>query len=129
MKARPRILIVEDDDEMRQALSDLLEKNGYEIDVAEDGIGALNKLWINSYDLAVTDVIMPGVNGLKLMSIARTIPSEVDFLVITGNDSEENREEAFRLGAKGYLRKPFTTQEFLSALITIRPDRAANNTL
>lgn len=117
----PRILVVEDDDDLRQTLKDVLQKNGYEVDVAQDGIGALNKLWINSYDLALTDVMMPGIGGFELMSIAKKIPPALDFFVITGNGSPENREEAIRLGAKGFIKKPFTTEELLFMLRTTRP--------
>ena len=111
-----KILVVEDDNEMRVTLKAVLERHGYEVDVAEDGISALNKLWVNTYDAAVTDVMMPGINGLKLMSIARTIPPQVNFLVISGNSSPENKAEAFRLGAKAFVQKPFTPNELLQAV-------------
>lgn len=124
MQARLKILVIDDDSDMRQTLMDVLQKNGHEVDVAEDGIGALNKLWTYTYDLALTDIMMPGISGLRVMSTARYITQKVDFLVISGNDSAENREEAFRLGAKGFLRKPFTPQELLSVVKAIKSGTA-----
>ncbi len=101
----PRILV---SGRRRRSASDLegrSAKNGYEVDVAHDGIGALNKLWINSYDLALTDVMMPGIGGFELMSIAKKIPPALDFFVITGNGSPENREEGNPAGRKGLYQK------------------------
>jgi DNA-binding response OmpR family regulator len=111
---------------LRAALQEFLKRNGYIVDVARDVSEALIKLWTGRYDIAITDIVMPGLSGLKLLSLSKSILAVVDFIVITGNDSTENRREAIRLGSKSYFVKPFDLDEVLLSiqmLTAIRKDR------
>ena len=119
MNEQIRILVVEDDPELRETLQEFLMRKGYLVDVARDVTQALSKLWTGRYDIAVTDIVMPGLSGLKLLSLSKGILDVVDFIVITGYDSPENRREAIRLGAKSYFVKPFDLDQVLSSIQSI----------
>lgn len=127
MKDKTRILVVEDDPELRAALQEFLMRKGYTVDVARDVTQALIKLWTGRYDIAVTDIVMPGLSGLKLLSLSKGILDVIDFIVITGYDSPENRQEAIRLGAKSYFVKPFDLDEVLSSIEAITSIRNLEN--
>ena len=126
MTEKTTILVVEDDPALRQALQEFLKAHGYVVDVAHDVTQALIKLWTGRYDIALTDIVMPGLSGLKLLGLSKNILDVVDFIVITGNDSAENRLEAMRLGAKNYFVKPFELQELLVAIQEIVKKRRSN---
>jgi DNA-binding NtrC family response regulator len=127
MNEKTRILVVEDDPELREALQEFLMRKGYNVDIARDVTQALIKLWTGRYDIAVTDIVMPGLSGLKLLSLSKGILDVIDFIVITGYDSPENRQEAIRLGAKSYFVKPFDLDEVLKSIQTITSIRNPQN--
>ena len=127
MKEKTRILVVEDDPELRETLQEFLMRKGYTVDVARDVSQALIKLWTGQYDIAVTDIVMPGLSGLKLLSLSKGILDAIDFIVITGYDSPESRQEAIRLGAKSYFVKPFDLDEILKSIQTITSIRNPEN--
>jgi two-component system chemotaxis response regulator CheY len=112
-----RILIVEDSPTMRSYLASALEAldadGEAKIDEAESGFEALRMLPRNSYDLIVTDINMPDINGLELVSFVkrneayRTIP----LLIVSTEGSERDRERGLQLGADAYLIKPFEPEE------------------
>lgn len=117
------ILITEDDPILRQALQEFLKANGYIVETASDVSQALLKLWTGRYDIALTDIVMPGLSGLNLLSLSKKMLDLVDFIIITGNDSPEHRSEAMRLGAKNYFVKPFKLQDLLVSIREIVRDR------
>lgn len=119
MTAKIKILAIDDDEEMLKTLREFLGRHSYDIDTACDAREALIKLWTGTYDLAVTDIAMPTLSGLSLIGIVRAIPLPVEFIVVTGTDSRTNRSEAYRLGAKGYLVKPFDLNELLSLVESV----------
>lgn len=127
MKEKTKILVVEDDPELREALQEFLTRKGYVVDIAADVTQALIKLWSGRYDIAVTDIVMPGLSGLKLLSLSKEILDVIDFIVVTGNDSPESRQEAIRLGAKSYFVKPFDLDEILKSIQTITSIRNPEN--
>ncbi|MCI0412817.1 response regulator [bacterium] len=122
-KQKITILIIEDDPALRHSLQEFLKQSGFIVETASDVSQALLKLWTGSYDIALTDIVMPGLSGLKLLDLSKNILDVVDFIVITGNDSPENRVEAARLGAKGYFVKPFPVQELLALIEKIQQTR------
>ena len=105
-----RILVVEDSGAMRAligaALEDLDEK--LEIDEADSGFAALRLLPRHSYDLIVTDINMPDINGLELVSFVKRDPrySETPLLIVSTEGSERDRDKGLALGANAYLVKP-----------------------
>jgi DNA-binding response OmpR family regulator len=109
----PRILLAEDDDEMRLLLAEVLEKEGYEVIQAEDGSALLEELANQlleqepqEFDLVVSDIRMPGCSGLKALEGLRASNWRTPFLLITAFPDDAVRVEARRLGA-AILAKPF----------------------
>jgi DNA-binding response OmpR family regulator len=124
-----RLLIVEDDHELREALSALLQQSGYEVDAYADGRLALNTLMTKEYDLAIVDLMVPGMSGLALVRALRKQLSELPILIITARDALEDRVSGLDAGADDYLVKPFEMPELEARVRAIlrrrRGDREA----
>jgi len=103
---KKRILVVEDDEEMRSLLKDFIEAEGFEIDSVSNGSEAFRKLAKESFDLIITDVRMPGLTGLDILPGIRKLQPEASIIVITAFGSEEVSRRAFERGATAYLEKP-----------------------
>ncbi len=112
-----RILIIEDDEEMRSLLEDFLKGEGYEAESALNGFEGLRKLAQDTFDLVLTDVRMPGLTGLEVLSAIKRVQPEVPVMVITAFGSEEIHHRSLERGASGYLEKPIRFLE-LKALIS-----------
>ena len=108
-----RILIVDDDRAMCQLLIDLLGEEGYETGVAYDGESALDKYRTNRFDLTITDLMMPKMKGIELVTRLREIDSGALVLLITAFGTIESAVEAMRAGAFHYVTKPFHNDEIL----------------
>jgi DNA-binding NtrC family response regulator len=107
----PRILIAEDEEKMRRVLEIMLTQDGYRIDTAEDGIKALSLCEKKSYDLVITDLKMPEMDGLALMRRLRRVSPEVPVIVVTAFGSVQTAVEAMKEGAFDYITKPFDREE------------------
>ncbi len=101
-----RILIVEDDSEMQSLLIDFMKHEGFEVDTADDGFEAYKKLVHGSFDLIITDIRMPGPNGLEILPGLKKIQPKVSVIVITAFGGWEIHRKALQRGANGYLEKP-----------------------
>lgn len=104
-----RILIVEDSPTMRQLIAFALNRiRGVRVVEASDGMEGLKKLSLERFDLILTDINMPVMDGLKLVSLVRSDPNHgsVPIVVITTEGAEEDRERALALGANDYITKP-----------------------
>jgi two-component SAPR family response regulator len=112
----PRILILEDEIELREALSSLLEDEGYRVEGASNATEALEKATMLEPEIMVLDVRLPGPDGLEVLKQLKTVHPELLSLVITGYASEADSIRAIRLGVGDYLRKPFATSDFLQSL-------------
>jgi len=108
-----RILIVEDDREMRQLLADLLGEEGYQVVVSPDGPSALETLRQTSFDLTLTDLMMPKMRGTELVKKIKEIDPDAPVLLITAFGTIESAVEAMRAGAFHYVTKPFRAEEIL----------------
>lgn len=109
-----RILVVDDEESLREICQDALVDEGYEVDLAEDGQAALEYLAHNSnIDLIVSDLRMPQMNGIDLLKRVREQKLDVDFLVMTGFGTIETAVECMKLGASDYLPKPFNINHLL----------------
>jgi two-component system, OmpR family, response regulator len=106
-----RLLIVEDDRELSEALGALLKQSGYEVDVQSDGRAALNALLASDYDMAIVDLMLPGMNGIALVRNLRRQNRGLPILVITARDALEDRVGGLDAGADDYLVKPFEMPE------------------
>jgi len=101
-----RVLIIEDDEEMRSLLKDFLAEEGFETDSVSNGHDALGILVKKPFDLVVTDIRMPGLTGLDILPRIRKIQPGVSIIMITAFGSEEVRRKAYERGATLYLEKP-----------------------
>jgi len=117
--ARHRILIVEDSPTMRQLLGFALKRiQGVEIVEARDGMDGLRKVTSDHFDLALVDINMPVMDGLKLIHLIRDEESlkAMPIVVITTEGADEDRERAMALGADEYLTKPVQAARVLSVV-------------
>ena len=108
-----RILVVDDDHAMCQLLYDLLRDEGYEVDLAYDAGSALEKYRVAPFDLTITDLMMPKIKGVELVSQLRQVDASALVLLITAFGSIESAVEAMRAGAFHYVTKPFHNDEIL----------------
>ncbi len=112
---RPRVLVVDDEASIRDLLSKTLALAEYDVDLAPDGRSALERLRIIPYDLLITDLKMPGVDGLTVIKEARRLKTDIPVIIITGFSTEASAIEAVNLGVSGYLTKPFRVPRVLAA--------------
>ena len=123
----PRVLVVEDDDEIAQTLQRSLRMEGYEVRVASDGVSALDDAHAFLPDLVVLDLGLPRLDGVDVAKTLRA-NDDVPILMLTARDALEARVEGLDAGADDYLVKPFERQELLArlrALLRRRPPRGA----
>jgi DNA-binding response OmpR family regulator len=113
---KKRILIIEDDEEMRSLIKEFVEEEGYEADCVEKGTYAFGKLLKEPFDLIITDIRMPGFSGLDILPDLRKLKPDVSIAVITAFGSEEVYYKALQRGANAYLEKPIQLGK-LGALI------------
>src|SRR5687768_10149664 len=108
-----RILVVDDDAWILRMVTTVLEKRGYDIQVAKDGEEGLERAQRDRPDLIITDVMMPKLDGWALVKKLRSTPelAFVPVIFLTALGSEEDRIRGFRLGADDYLAKPFRFEE------------------
>jgi DNA-binding response OmpR family regulator len=106
-----RLLIVEDDHQLREALTDLLRQSGFAVDAFADGDQAFSVLLSGDYDLAIVDLGLPGMDGLALVRSLRRQLRGLPILVVTARDALEDRVSGLNAGADDYLVKPFELQE------------------
>ena|SRR5687767_11945335 len=112
---RPRVLVVDDEATIRDLLAKTLALAEYDVDLAPDGRGAIDRLRMIPYDLLITDLRMPGVDGLTVIREARRLKADLPVIIITGFSNEASAIEAVNLGVSGYLTKPFRVPRVLAA--------------
>ncbi|HTZ46450.1 MAG TPA: response regulator [Verrucomicrobiae bacterium] len=112
----PRVLLVEDNADMRDYVRRLLLEAGYEIDTAEHGQSALALIAKKAYDLVLSDVMMPKVDGIQLLEAIRKDPNlkTTPVMLLSARAGEEFRIQGLQAGADDYLAKPFTARDLLS---------------
>ena len=106
------ILVVDDDDRIRNLLKDYLHNNQYIVSTAENASEAKEKLKIIKFDILILDVMMPGQNGYELTKEIKK-NSKVPIILLTAKGEVENRIKGLELGADDYLGKPFEPKELL----------------
>jgi len=111
--AKPRLLVVDDDEDIRALLRLVLERAGYLVDDQADGRAALRAFHTGHHDLVVLDVTMPDLDGWEILDRIRDL-SEVPVLMLTARDSEPDRVRGLRGGADDYVAKPFDREELLA---------------
>lgn len=113
---RRTVLIAEDDPGVRNTLDQLLRFEGYRVLLASDGLEALDLLERHSPDLAVVDVVMPGLDGLALCRMLRRRGDRLPVLVLTARHQIGDRVAGLDAGADDYLAKPFATEELFARI-------------
>ena len=111
-----RILVVDDDRAVRESLRRSLSFNGYTVDLAEDGVEALEAITNERPDALVLDVMMPRLDGLEVCRQLRSTGDDLPILVLTARDSVSERVSGLDAGADDYLPKPFALEELLARL-------------
>ena len=118
---KKRILAVDDDGLVRRSLEILLRESGYELTVASSGQEALGFLVQRHFDLLITDIRMPGMDGLQVIQAVRQYCHEmkkqpIPEIVLTAYNDEQVKQSVVRLGVREFLLKPFKVDEFLKVL-------------
>jgi two-component system response regulator RegX3 len=113
-----KILIVEDEASFSEALEFLLKKEGFDVEVAEDGRQGLEKFAANGADLILLDLMIPEVSGTEVCRIIRTT-SKVPIIMLTAKDAEIDKVVGLELGADDYVTKPYSSRELLARIKAI----------
>ncbi len=106
-RRRPRILVVDDEDLIRTLLRRRLSAEGYDIEVAEDGAEAVARCEREFFNLILTDIKMPGLDGIQVLKRTKAAHEDSEVIIMTAYASTETAIEAVRAGAFDYIRKPF----------------------
>lgn len=118
----PSILVVDDKDSMRTMLSQTLHDEGYQVDVVEAGNKALDLARLKSYDVALTDLKMPAMDGLEVLSGLKEIDNDIAVIIMTAYGTVETAVEAMKKGAYDFITKPFDPDH-----LTVLVQRALEN--
>ena len=108
-----KILITDDDLDLRELLIEAVRNWDYDADVARDGEEALKKLMMERYDLVVCDLMMPGMDGLALLKKIKELDQDILVIIITGYATIETAVKAIESGAYDYIAKPFRLDELM----------------
>lgn len=107
-----KVLVCDDDFMITKTLEHKLRNEGYEVEIASDGRKAVEMIKGNSYDLILTDMLMPFVGGLELINLIRNqLNIKTPIIVLSKLGNEDSVIEAFKLGADDYITKPFSPNE------------------
>ncbi|MDH3760669.1 MAG: response regulator transcription factor [Gammaproteobacteria bacterium] len=121
-----KILLVEDSERLQRSLSTGLQRNGFTVDQAFDGEQALAYIATNRYQVIVLDLMLPGIDGLSVLSKLRADGNDCHVLILSANDQTEDRVRGLDLGADDYLVKPFSFDELVSRLRALNRRRSGD---
>jgi two-component system copper resistance phosphate regulon response regulator CusR len=124
-----RILFIEDEEKLANATARNLKDEGFDVDIALDGVQGMNQVLNFSYDLVLLDVLLPGLDGTNVLKGIRANNREVPVMMLTAKDSVQDKVKHFETGADDYLTKPFSTDELMvriKALLRRRPAQQAD---
>ena len=111
-----KVLVVDDDQDLRDNLVEVLSENGFSPDSAENGEIALEKLQDNMFDLVLLDSVMPGMDGLETLPLIKRTYPKTRVIMLTAFSTVNSAVEAMRSGADDYITKPFKIDELLVAI-------------
>jgi DNA-binding NtrC family response regulator len=111
MADKPRILVVDDEPVVRESLKGWFEEDGYPVEMAEDAREALEKMKGSSWDILLTDVKMPGMDGLELQQRAKEIDPDITVIIMTAYASVDSAMQAIKEGAYDYVTKPLDPED------------------
>jgi two-component system response regulator PilR (NtrC family) len=111
-----RILVVDDDESIRKVLTMILEEEGYAVDMAKNGREAIQKCKTKFYNLALIDIRLPDIKGVKLLTKMKDTTPKMRKIIITGYPSLKNAVDALNEGAHAYIMKPFDMPKVLELI-------------
>ena len=113
-----KILLVDDDKIMQKLLGLYLREGGFKVVTAENGLNAMEKLGAEAFDLVVTDLNMPFMDGIEFLVAMKSNPAtaRIPAIMLTSETDGEEKNRALRAGADGYLSKPVTAEEMLAKI-------------
>ena len=115
-KEKLKILLVDDEKEFVESLSERLELRNLEADIAYDGEQALEAMKEGRHDVMVLDLRMPGIDGIEVLRRAKKRNPDVQVVVLTGHGTEKDEEQAKKLGASAYMKKPVDIDHLVGTL-------------
>ena len=122
-----RVLLVEDDRMVGEAVAQALRDAAYAVDWVRDGVGAVDAAEVEAYDLVLLDLGLPAPNGLEVLRTFRTFRGQLPVIIITARDGVEDRIGGLDLGADDYLAKPFEMRELLARMRAVLRRRGAGS--
>lgn len=124
-----RILIVEDEEQLSEAVGNILEKNNYIVDRVFNGIDGLDYFLSDIYDVVILDIMLPKMNGLDVLKLARKEGISTPTILLTAKGEISDKVEGLDCGADDYLAKPFYTEELLARIraLSRRKGEVVNN--
>jgi len=111
-----KILVVDDEPDLREQLRETLISQKYDVDTAEDGKSALDKLFDTPYDLVILDIMLPFIDGVKILKTIRKVKIETPVLMLTAKGTVEDKIQGLDCGADDYLAKPFAIAELMARI-------------
>ena len=123
------VLLVDDEDQLRRVMKDLLERQGYTVVEARDGAQALDEVDRHAPDIVILDLNLPGVDGYSVLSQLRSRPAtrQIPIIVLTAKGDEDNEVRVLELGADDFLTKPFRAKALAARLESALGRRARQN--
>ncbi len=114
-----RVLLVDDEEDLRETLADLLTHVGYRVTTADSGVSAVAAARTHGFDLLLTDLRMPDMNGAEAITAIKQIDPAIRVIVVTGYSSEEVAADCHRRGADEIVPKPFDIEELLRIMARV----------
>lgn len=111
-----KVLVVDDDAELRSTLSEILKGAGYHIDEAPSGKEAIEKITAKDFDIALLDLMMPKMSGIDVLKAIKKIKPKIKVIMITAFATVENAVDAIKKGASDYISKPFRIDDLLTTI-------------
>lgn len=109
------ILVVDDEEELRKSLAEILEMEGLKVSQAQDGYIAIEKAKTNQYDIALIDIRMPGINGLETLTQVRSLQPNIKAIMMTGHPIDNSKNNLLK-GIYGILHKPFSITKLMNMI-------------
>ncbi len=114
--SKGKILVIDDEDIVRTSCSRTLVPEGYEVSLAKNGVEGLKMAGEDRFDLVLTDLKMPDIDGIEVLRILKGKWPETQVIIVTGYQTVDTAVKAIKLGAYDYIEKPFTPDALISAV-------------
>ncbi len=116
-RMREKILVVDDEELIRRTVAKILKKQDFEVYLAEDGYAGVEMARTQEFDMVISDVRMPGIDGVETIRLIKELQPEICSIIITGYASEETPVHALKVGINDYIFKPFEVDTFIHSVL------------